>query len=65
MEGAGLKKWREAHGLTQEELADLLKVRAISISRWERGVAKPPGALLELALEALDARLKQSAGTKS
>jgi transcriptional regulator with XRE-family HTH domain len=57
MEGATVKQWREGHGLTQEELADLLGVRAISISRWERGAQRPPGRLLELALELLDQRL--------
>jgi transcriptional regulator with XRE-family HTH domain len=60
MEEAALKQWRERHGLTQYELADLLKVRAITISRWERGAAKPPGDLLALALETLDRRLSES-----
>jgi DNA-binding transcriptional regulator YiaG len=58
MEGIEVKQWREARGLTQEGLADLLGVRAISVSRWERGAQKPPGFLLDLALEALDGRLK-------
>jgi transcriptional regulator with XRE-family HTH domain len=59
MEGDAVKRWREAHGLTQEALADLLGVRAISVSRWERGAQRPPGYLLDLALETLDRRLKE------
>ena len=59
MEGADVKRWREDHKLTQEDLARLLGVRALSVSRWERGAQKPPGNLLELALEALDRRLAE------
>ena len=58
VEGMTVKRWRETRGLTQEDLAQLLGVRAISVSRWERNVQKPPGKLLELALEALERRLK-------
>jgi transcriptional regulator with XRE-family HTH domain len=32
-----LAEWREARGLTQEALADLLKVAGMTVSRWERG----------------------------
>lgn len=64
MEGNDVKAWREAHGMTQEELAQLLGVRAISVSRWERSAQRPPGHLLELALEALDRRLAEQ-GAKS
>ncbi len=60
MEGGALKQWRETHGLTQEALADLLGVRAISVSRWERGAANPPGELLVLALAELDRRLAET-----
>ena len=56
-----LKDWREAHGLTQSQLARLLGVESVTISRWERGAAKrgAPGEILELALEALDRRLAE------
>jgi transcriptional regulator with XRE-family HTH domain len=56
-----LKAWREQHGLTQSQLARLLGVESVTISRWERGAVKrgAPGELLDLALEALDRRLAE------
>jgi len=57
MEGNEMKKWRDEHGLTQRNLADLLGVDPITISRWERTEQKPPGYLLDLSLEALERRL--------
>ena len=56
-----LKEWREAHGLTQSQLARLLGVESVTISRWERGAAKrgAPGELLELALEGLERRIEE------
>lgn len=37
-----LRETRTEHlALTQPELADKLGIRPISVSRWERGVAKP------------------------
>lgn len=32
---------RERLGVTQEELARLVGVSSMTVSRWERGVAKP------------------------
>lgn len=63
-----MKEWREAHGLTQSQLARLLGVESVTISRWERGAAKrgAPGELLDLALAELDRRLreKEAAGSR-
>ena len=54
-----MKAWREQHGLTQAQLARLLGVDQMTISRWERGASKraAPGRLLELALKRLDDEL--------
>jgi transcriptional regulator with XRE-family HTH domain len=38
-----LKEAREAKGLTQEDVADELKVTPMLISYYERGMAMPPG----------------------
>jgi transcriptional regulator with XRE-family HTH domain len=56
-----VKAWRRAHGLTQSQLARLLGVENMTVSRWERGLTKrqADGRLLELALEALDRRLAE------
>jgi transcriptional regulator with XRE-family HTH domain len=53
-----LKAWRKAHGLTQHELAHLLGLDTMTISRWERAATEPPYRLLELALAELDRRLR-------
>ena len=60
MGGMNLKEWREARGLTQAQLARLLGVDNITISRWERGAGRrgAPGQVLELALAELDRRLQ-------
>ena len=52
-----VKAWREAHGLTQRRLAQLLDVDQMTVSRWERGERKPRGRVLELALERLSEKL--------
>lgn len=55
-----LKKWREAHGLGQAELARLLGVAPNTVWRWEVGMRVIP-PLLPLAIEAVEARLKKQA----
>ena len=57
MDGAELVAWRQARNLTQAQLAELLGVHKITVSKWERGERATPGHIFELALEALDARL--------
>ena len=52
---ADLRAWRDRQGLRQADLADLLGVHAMTVSRWERGPQKIP-PYLGLALEALEQR---------
>lgn len=47
MNGAEIKALREALGLSQEQLAQHLRVSVMTISRWERGLAKPLASLME------------------
>jgi transcriptional regulator with XRE-family HTH domain len=47
-----LKRWRARHQITQDELAKLLSVNIMTVSRWERGLQTAP-AFLRLALESL------------
>jgi transcriptional regulator with XRE-family HTH domain len=53
-----LRIWRKGWGLKQRELAQALGVKNLAVSRWERGERGIP-ALLPLALEALENRLKE------
>ena len=48
------------HGLTQHELAELLGVRSVQVSRWERNANRPAGRLLELALRGLEVELSEA-----
>lgn len=36
-----LAAFRESKGMSQEDLANILRVRAMTVSRWERGTAMP------------------------
>jgi transcriptional regulator with XRE-family HTH domain len=62
-----LKMWRQQRGLTQSQLARLLEVETLTISRWERGATKrqAPGRMLELALKGLDVELAEKEGQPS
>jgi transcriptional regulator with XRE-family HTH domain len=52
---AELKAFRERLGLSQEDLANHLKVARNTVSRWELGNAKIP-EYLDLALETIERR---------
>src|SRR5215510_10635739 len=51
--GKLIQAGRRALGLTQKELADILKVDEVTVSRWERDVflpQSPPAILMSLEL---------------
>lgn len=48
--------WRIGHNLRQVDLANLLGIGSLTISRWERGVQKMPG-YVTFALRSLEHRL--------
>lgn len=50
-----LRKWREKHKLSQPELAELLSVDPMTISRWERGKRTMP-PFLHIALKWLSSK---------
>jgi plasmid maintenance system antidote protein VapI len=57
MTASELEKWQKRMGLSVEELAALLKVHPVTVSRW-RHQARDIPPFLFLALEALEGRLK-------
>ena len=48
-----LKKAREAKGLTQQELGDMIGVSKAAICRYELGTLDPPSRVLKAIAEAL------------
>jgi transcriptional regulator with XRE-family HTH domain len=48
-----LKRWRRKNGCSQGKLAKALGVEVMTVSRWERGVMRPP-SFLHLALGYLE-----------
>ena len=48
-----LKKWRQRNEYSQPQLAKVLGVIPLTVSRWERGVREIP-SFLHLALECLE-----------
>lgn len=53
-----LKSFREKHGLSQQELADELRVARNTVSRWENEERRIP-EFLNLALETIERRIKE------
>jgi transcriptional regulator with XRE-family HTH domain len=51
---ANLKTARRDSGLTQRQLADVIGVDAITVSRWERGKSKPEDQHLMRLLDHFD-----------
>jgi transcriptional regulator with XRE-family HTH domain len=49
--GERLRTARRSAGLTQKQLAEALRVEAITVSRWERGVTSPSLPRLERIAE--------------
>ena len=47
-EGDTIRTARKASSLTQEELADLLKIPKRTIEDWERGTRTPPSYVAKL-----------------
>jgi uncharacterized protein YuzE/DNA-binding XRE family transcriptional regulator len=61
MDGARLKREREAIGVTQAQLGRELSVSPNTIARWERGELRIEHVgMLDLALQALRARMAES-----
>jgi DNA-binding transcriptional regulator YiaG len=44
-----IRAWREEAGVSQAQLAELLGVHAMTVSRWERAGGAPPYLRLALA----------------
>jgi DNA-binding XRE family transcriptional regulator len=58
MTNQDFKEWRRKWGFSQGKLAKKLGVRSMTVARWEWGTIRIP-ALLPLALEAVEHRMKQ------
>jgi hypothetical protein len=58
MQGHEFKSWRENLGLTQQQLAEKLKVTRTTIQNWESGATQIPQAV-DMSCEVWEARLKQ------
>jgi transcriptional regulator with XRE-family HTH domain len=48
MKGTELKEWRDAKGLTQQEVATMLDISDAAVNRWEKGQEIPGPAQLLL-----------------
>ncbi len=48
MDAGQIRAFRKRLGLTQEQLAKLLGVHTLTVSRWERGQVTPDGATAQL-----------------
>lgn len=59
VEPIDLKSWRERLGLSQEQLAEKLKVARNTVNRWENGKRAIP-EFLDLALETVERKISES-----
>lgn len=62
MSSDDLRNWREAHGLSQSDLACRLGVTNITVWRWEHNQRTPP-QWLRFALPQIEAALKEGKAT--
>ena len=63
MEGNELRNWRQKNGFSQGQLARVLGVDVMTVSRWERGVREIP-SFLHLALAYLELKGKEPISKK-
>lgn len=57
--GEKIRELRKKHNLTQEELANKLKISDKSISKWEMGISKPTLENLEIIADIFDITLDE------
>jgi transcriptional regulator with XRE-family HTH domain len=62
MKAHELRKWRPKNGYSQAQLAKVLGVDVMTVSRWERGVREIP-SFLHLALAYLEREGKETQPT--
>jgi transcriptional regulator with XRE-family HTH domain len=55
--GANVKRVRELVGITRSQLARLLSVAPMTVTRWEEGQRKIPASLLTRIADVLDVRV--------
>ena len=55
--GKFMKQWRKSQGLSQEELARVLRVSRATIANYENGDASPPGDLVYFLMKHKDAEV--------
>ncbi|WP_455362006.1 helix-turn-helix transcriptional regulator [Streptomyces sp. SYSU K21746] len=55
------RELREAAGLSQQEIADVIGVTRQAVSHWEAGIRTPRGALLDRYIDAIRALREQKA----
>ena len=58
-----LINWRKKHNLRQEDLAQLLGIARVSVTRWENGTRQIP-SFLHWALESISRHLKKKGGER-
>jgi DNA-binding transcriptional regulator YiaG len=63
MTPSDLKAWRKQNGYSQSQLAKVLGVATMTVSRWETGLREIP-SFLHLALECLRAKGGEMKGIK-
>jgi len=54
-----IRAWRDARGLSQQDLAEALGVRQATVSRWETGERPATMPLVALALKALGSKIRR------